>query len=170
MTVAERFWGKVDRSDGPDACWPWLAFRNYDGYGAFWLDGKNRPAHVVAWTLTHGQPPPEKPNVLHRCDNPPCCNPFGHLFVGTAHDNTADMLSKGRHHPASGAAHGSRTHPELFARGERCRHAKLTHDRVLWIRKQLSLGIAQAVIAVECGVNRATISDIACGRTWRHVA
>lgn len=34
--------------------------------------------------------------VLHTCDNRACINP-AHLFVGTAKDNTQDMMQKGRH-------------------------------------------------------------------------
>lgn len=34
--------------------------------------------------------------LVHICDNRKCINPE-HLFLGTRHDNTQDMLSKGRH-------------------------------------------------------------------------
>ncbi|TYP82056.1 helix-turn-helix protein [Blastococcus xanthinilyticus] len=33
--------------------------------------------------------------MLHRCDNPPCCNPQ-HLYAGTPAQNTDDMVSRGR--------------------------------------------------------------------------
>jgi hypothetical protein len=31
--LAERYWSKVDKSGGPDACWPWTAGRSAGGYG-----------------------------------------------------------------------------------------------------------------------------------------
>jgi len=34
--------------------------------------------------------------VCHHCDNKRCINP-DHLFVGTAKDNTVDMIKKGRY-------------------------------------------------------------------------
>ena len=92
----ERFWAKVDRASS-DACWPWLATHGRFGYGEFKVGGRSGrsvKAHRVAWELTHG-PISDGLFVLHRCDNPPCCNP-GHLFLGTHADNMRDMAQKGR--------------------------------------------------------------------------
>jgi hypothetical protein len=57
-------------------------------------------AHRVAWLLTHGSLPlwtdaGTSLCVLHRCDNPPCCNP-DHLWLGTHQDNMDDMRRKAR--------------------------------------------------------------------------
>lgn len=94
-----RYWARVDRSAGPDACWPWTGSTDRKGYGHV-----NRPklkpspmlAHRYAWQLAHGDP--GALCVLHRCDRPPCCNP-AHLFLGTVADNNADMRAKGRSSP-----------------------------------------------------------------------
>ena len=93
----ERFWAYVDTSAGPEACWPWTG-GTQKGYGAFGVRaGLIVRAHRFVWELTHG-PIPEGLNVLHHCDNPPCCNPHPkHLFLGTFQDNTMDMIVKGRH-------------------------------------------------------------------------
>lgn len=74
--------------------------REYQGYvdengyarrrfrGAMWY------VHRYVWMLANG-PIPKGTFVLHRCDNPPCFR-LDHLFLGTAKDNSADMVTKGR--------------------------------------------------------------------------
>lgn len=90
----KRFWSKVDiKSD--DECWNWIATVNASGRGSF-SDGKYRvvQAHRVAYQLHFGTDI-SGVDVLHKCDNPLCCNPK-HLFVGSHQDNMHDMSKKGR--------------------------------------------------------------------------
>ncbi len=100
-TVEARFWEKVDRSGGPDACWPRTGWHDRIGYGRFRIGDQQLLAHRVAWMLDTGELIPEGMCVLHHCDNPPCCN-RRHLFLGTQADNMADCVKKGRmqHHQA----------------------------------------------------------------------
>jgi hypothetical protein len=90
---AVSFWNNVAISHFDD-CWLWKAATNRKGYGLISLNGKLRRAHRIAYELTYG-PAPKGLLVLHHCDNPSCCNPT-HLFVGTAANNTEDMIAKGR--------------------------------------------------------------------------
>lgn len=101
-----RFWEKVDKR-GDDECWEWKGTRDRRNYGHFSPLGgeRTRQAHRVAYEMLHG-PQPSHLFVCHRCDNPPCCNP-AHLFLGTAADNTHDMLAKGR---------GAASNPDFGAR------------------------------------------------------
>jgi hypothetical protein len=105
---AERFWGKVRKVKG--GCWEWQGFRlptggHKLGYGQMVVRSLRRPVntHRIAWVIEHGTIPAGL-CVCHRCDNPPCVNP-AHLFLGTARDNTRDMIAKGRQ------GHGSTPRP-----------------------------------------------------------
>lgn len=69
---SERFWSKVDKSGGPDACWPWTDTPNRDGYGTFYWGVGQKLAHRVAWFLTYGEWPTNQ--LDHTCHNGTDCN------------------------------------------------------------------------------------------------
>lgn len=165
-TTKIKFWAKIERG-APTACWSWTAGRLKRGYGRFRTPDGLMLAHRVAWELTHG-PVPAGLCVLHRCDNPPCCNP-AHLFLGTKTDNNADRTAKGRGGSASGDANGARTCPERVARGERHGLAKLTASAVRKIRARVRAGATQTETAALFGVTQSTISLVVLRRAWRHV-
>ena len=77
-------------------CWIWTKATNERGYGVFKVFGTRRQikAHRATYQEFVGAIP-EGMDVLHRCDNPPCCNPE-HLFLGTHADNMRDCARKGR--------------------------------------------------------------------------
>jgi len=81
--------------DEKTGCWNWRGPRNAKGYGRVYYTGKNRQAHRLAAHLWLGFDLDSPLQVLHKCDNPACFKPK-HLFVGTALDNTQDMIAKGR--------------------------------------------------------------------------
>ena len=147
-----RFWAHVDKSGN---CWLWTASTKSDGYGAYHLAGVRGYAHRLAWELTHG-PIPAGLYVCHHCDTPPCVNP-AHLFLGTAKDNTADMLRKGR---GPGRAPKVRVNRPPAKIG---RPSKLTSEDIYVIRTCCALGhhTVKRLLAQEYGVSRHTIDRIA---------
>lgn len=93
-----RFWSKVEVGANSD-CWNWRGGSTGFGYGRFRLGGELRSPHRIAFEMANGSIP-EGPGyhgivVMHRCDNPACCNP-AHLSLGTMSDNVRDMDAKGR--------------------------------------------------------------------------
>lgn len=89
--LGDRFWEKVEKTD---SCWIWIGAKKRQGYGVFVIDGKQKLAHRIAYSLTRG-PVPESVVLLHACDNRMCVNP-SHLVPGTNQQNREDMFYKGR--------------------------------------------------------------------------
>ncbi len=89
-------------------CLIWTKGRDGQGYGNVTIDGKSVVAHRVAFVLANGKLDPHL-DVLHQCDNPPCCAP-NHLRAGTHLENMQDMITKGRAL--------FQTHPDRVSRGE----------------------------------------------------
>jgi predicted XRE-type DNA-binding protein len=147
--LAERFWDKVDVLDS-DCCWEWQGYRDSRGYGTVGVGGREGGtewAHRVAFSLTRG-PIPKGLMVCHRCDNPPCCNPW-HLFLGTALVNNRDAQAKGRNR-----------------KGENHPQAKLSDLVVAEIRSRYAEGgVSQSQLARLYGVTQSHISNIVTGRT-----
>lgn len=77
-----------------NSCWLWTGSSHASGYGRLKVNGKYVVASRFSYELYKGTLK-EWEQACHSCDNPPCVNP-GHLFKGTARDNTQDALSKGR--------------------------------------------------------------------------
>jgi|SRR5882672_9518475 len=147
----ERFWLRVDKSGGPDACWPWVKSRNEHGYGYTNWGSHATRAHRLAYTLTYG-PVPKGLHVLHRCDNPPCVNP-SHLFLGTHQDNMTDMKNKRRYHAMY---------------GEQCPSHKLTeHEARLILELASQHKKTRRELAEMFNVSKSTVASLLRRETWR---
>jgi hypothetical protein len=124
------------------------------GYGRFLPEGRfgrSITATHFAWQLANG-PVPDGMMICHTCDNPRCVR-ADHLFLGTAADNSADMVSKGRQ--PSGTANPN---------------AIFTDEEVIEVRRRYAAREATLVeLAREKNACRGTISMIVSGRTWRHL-
>jgi hypothetical protein len=86
----ERFWSYVDKSPGPDACWPWTGSLQTEGYGVIYWKGRQALAHRIAYLLERGEVPRDMPHVDHvralGCRLRNCCNP-AHLEAVTQAEN-----------------------------------------------------------------------------------
>lgn len=88
-----RFWSRVKKGTGDQACWEWHGGMYWHGYGRFY-DRRDVYAHRYAFAR-FVSPIPDDMHICHHCDNKKCVRP-DHLFVGTRSDNMQDAQRKGR--------------------------------------------------------------------------
>jgi hypothetical protein len=124
------------------------------GYGSVMIGGKTGQRHRIHRIsyAVHNGPLVDSLFVLHGCDNPSCVNPK-HLRLGTAADNSADMVERGRA-------------PNV---GARCHAAVLTDQVVRDIRARSEAGEKGCDIAADLGVSQMCISQVINRKTWRHI-
>lgn len=115
-------------------------------------------ASRFSWIL-HNGPIPDGLFVCHHCDTPKCVRP-DHLFVGTAADNSADMVSKGRSRGA---------YAPNPPRGVRQWAAKLDDDKVRQMRLLRSQGMEYRPLAAMFGVTMRAAWTAVNRVTWAHV-
>ncbi len=143
--TAEDFWVRLDRSGGPEVCWPWKGKRQFQ------LSFNIRPFTAWAWILTHGSLPTNKkvlhklecPNVDNRCGNP------AHLMLGTA----ADQVRRVHDHPLRHGKKGAKW--KIHA--TRCPQGHLYETSAV-IRKD---GYRRCKICCRIGVQRRRSRQIA---------
>lgn len=137
-------------------CWTWNGHRMPEptNYGMISIKNVPRYVHRVQYTLVFGLIP-KGLQVLHECDNPPCCNPQ-HLFLGTQSDNIIDRNSKGRanykHH-----------------QGEDHHFATITEALAIEILKRLSLGARIADLTQEYNLSKHVVPGLAHNKSWKYL-
>lgn len=138
------FWQSIDRSGGPDECWPWTGYTDDEGYGQFYIDGKMCGAHELAVTFTTGEVRSPGLDTCHSCDRPPCCNPR-HVRFDTRLGNVREMQERGR------------------GKG----NARLTPEHVRELRERRAAGARQQDLAQQYGISDGQVSMIVRGIRWR---
>ncbi len=144
----ERFTAKITRGN-PDECWNWTASGLITGYGRVRINDRAFLAHRVAWSLAHGDP--GESCVLHRCDNPKCCN-VAHLFLGSHQDNMTDKAAKGRVKPVDGERNPRAILSAL----------QVEEIRAIYIPRKTPLN----ALALKYGVSHSAIHSIIKRKTW----
>lgn len=132
-----------------------LKQRLCDGYFKVSLSRNAQPVsewvHRLVALAFHGVPVDPSHEVCHN-DNDGTNNQYRNLRWDTRASNSADRVANGTH-----------------IRGESNPGAKLTEDQVREIRSEIGRGRTQSSIALDFGISRATVGDIATQKAWRHL-
>lgn len=137
----------------PNECWPWKGSFDRYGYPTFSYQGRKYRGNRVAYSLTKGDL--GALHALHDCDNRACCNP-DHLHAGDNAMNHREKVERNRQR------HGDQ-------KGTANSQSVINDDMVRLIREKLNSGISVRKTALELGIGRGIVSNISCGRAWRHV-
>jgi DNA invertase Pin-like site-specific DNA recombinase len=141
VTVVPGIEGELDRLTG---CINWQGSKLGNGYGRKWSQGKMVLVHrlvlesKIAGFLGSGH------FACHTCDNRSCINP-AHLVVGTAAENTGQMMERKRKTPRRKSIPGI---------------GKLSIEQLREIQTKYSSGTIKNHLAKEYGVDHDTITKI----------
>lgn len=147
MKVMDRFNKYINKVE---ECWEWTGSLTSDGYGKFFLNGKEPLAHRVSFWLHFGRWP-NCQALMHTCDNTKCVRP-DHLIEGSHADNQRDKTIKGRQ-----------------AKGEANGRSILNEQNVRDIRHQYSAGTHTIELARKFCVDKKTIYNIVRRLTWKYL-
>jgi hypothetical protein len=155
--VRRRFWEQVDKSPGlgPNgACWEWRGY-SPRGYGRMTIQIKMYPVHRLSYVMTNGALAAAL-YVLHSCDNRACVNP-DHLRAGTAKDNMADCIARGRRWTGN-------------HRGNSNGRAKVNEESAREIRALYATGgHTQTELAELFSITQTAVSLIVRNKRWGYV-
>lgn len=149
--IPDRVVNKITLSH--NGCWEWNGATNSYGYGVVGVGRRSEgtaKVHRYVWEHFNGQIP-DGLHVLHRCDNPPCCNP-DHLFLGNDADNVADKISKGRQ-----------------PRGSDFSRSNLVDRNIRQMFELQEQGWLQREISEYYGISRRNVGHILSRTKWAHV-
>lgn len=130
----------------PNGCWKWTGKLYPNGYGYFWMKGKEFLAHRVSFAI-HNQCFIDDIVVRHSCDYRPCVNP-DHLLSGTQQNNIDDAWDRNRYDLSK------------FGSGRRVIPKEDLHK----IFEMRSSGMLQKDIAIQFNVRQNQISRILSGK------
>lgn len=144
------------------------------------INGKRTTTYVhrAIWTSFHGSIPTNM--WINHIDGDKSNNRLENLEMVTPSENIRHAFRLGlnrarkghRFNPetrARGERHGTRTHPEMIAKGENRLGAKLTEDAVRAMRKQRDAGAIYTDLAKAYGISRSTVQQIILRKRWKHV-
>lgn len=133
-----------------NGCWNCTSHTlDKDGYPRYKINGKCTRIHRIMYEKYNSEIP-EGLWVLHKCDNPTCINPE-HLYVGTAQDNTNDMVQRNRNVTCPGEKHGN---------------SKLTEEQVI---KIINSSLNSTELSKEYGIPRRYVGAIQRGEKWEYL-
>lgn len=141
---------------GPGECLDWALGKSPEGYGRIWVHDTGLMVHRAVGLVSAGldlMTTDSSVFVLHSCDRPSCCNP-DHLRIGTAKENSQDMIRRGRTYDRRGTGNPK---------------AILTEDQVMDIRRREATGTSRRSLEEEFGVSKSTIGYLVTGRSWSHL-
>ncbi len=141
-----RFWSKVRTSDihsyNDTPCLEWLAAKNQQGYGEFWLNGKLERSHRVSYENKFGKIS-EGLEIDHLCRNR-CCINTDHLQVVPHKENMRRAISANRNKTRCPQGH-EYTSENIYIQpngGRNCRICREIRSHVFYQHQKLKKGLA----------------------------